>query len=216
MPNHYSFSYGVQAQEPQFALRGNGVPGGVHVTFTFKSGDVTPEQYEAMIRGDKLQDIPDFSSINFTRFNVTEEENRKHFYFSEDGKIIWMGTNKEATTAHPKWSQAIDAALVVYNLIGVSVTKMALINQLYNTHGRSRLNPVDPVLEEAELKKTMEKNAARPLMRPRQVKASTSNKTQDPGLVGVTKRTSAITEAREKQKEQKKEAEKTPIEKLYG
>lgn len=120
-----------------YVVRRQGLPEGYHATIF---PVLTEEQIQIFI-SKGLGEIPDHDKIEFKEFNITEDSDRRyHFYFTDDGKIIWKGTKKEAPTASDSWLGAIKAAVYIYGLIGVGATVDGLIEHLHKDHGRK--NPL--------------------------------------------------------------------------
>jgi hypothetical protein len=136
MPLEHNFFYG-QNKEHGYTVKpaiNRGIPAGYHVTIY---PALSLSQSIAALSGDPLGMLPDYGLIEFTRFNVTREDNRRaHYYFDDQGHVVWAQTKTEASLEDPHWDDAVQAALAIYGSLGVNVTAQGLYDQLH-VMGRS-------------------------------------------------------------------------------
>ena len=89
MPTGHNLFYG-QNNQHGYTVKpavNHGIPEGYHVTIY---PALTSAQSVAAFSGSKLGELPDYQSIQFTRFNVTSENTRRaHYYFDDQGNVVW-------------------------------------------------------------------------------------------------------------------------------
>lgn len=192
----HSFQITMAELLPHYGLH-NGLPGwadipeGYHVTIFPTMND---EQILAAVAGKSLDEIEKaMGAVQFNTFNVTHNDSRKHFYFTETGGVVWQQTNTEASLNDPRWQHAITAALCVYNKIGVVTSSEKLFRQLW-VRGRTtytlyeqQLRRADAEKQAGELEAKLKTNPKGSLkFKPRNVKVATTTVKVGPKM--MTKR----------------------------
>ena len=80
---------------------------------------LSQDQSIGALQGRPLGELADYTSIEFTLFNVTREANGTHYYFDDRGGVVHANTNTEASLIDAHWGDAVRAALAIYGAIGV-------------------------------------------------------------------------------------------------
>jgi hypothetical protein len=104
-----------------------GMPAGYHVTIYPELNEVQKFAGLAEVQIDRL---PDHRSIQFREFNVTGPT-RAHYYFDDQGKVVWKRTKSEASLHDADWETAIKAARVIYGALQLDISAQSLYDQLH-------------------------------------------------------------------------------------
>ena len=143
MPLQHNFFFG-QNDQHGYTVKpavNRGIPAGYHVTIY---PALSRPQSIAALSGHPLGSLPDYAQIEFTRFNVTREDNRRaHYYFDDQGNVVWAQTNTEASLEDDHWDDAVRAALAIYGSIGVNATAQGLYDQLHTMGRRAPVSASD-------------------------------------------------------------------------
>jgi hypothetical protein len=130
---------------------------GHHISFF---PDFTEVQIGEILEDRPLGQLSQFDQIEFYEFNVTRESDRKHFFFATNGRVLWKGSNTEASPQSDGWSAAIDLAIEFLSALDVKTTRLSLFADLRNNHGRTALTAPEDHLLVKQAKEEHEKKVA--------------------------------------------------------